>query len=426
MDTQRSDAIRCSFCSRLPSDVNSMVAAPDPAQVYICDRCIDAAAGIVRRDLAPARRSGGAGGGVLRRAGRPLPPHEIKKRLDEYVIGQHRAKKALSVAVYNHYKRIDAHAYAPGFDDVELEKSNILLIGPTGTGKTLLARTLARILDVPFSISDATALTEAGYVGEDVETILAHLLRAANFEVEQAERGIVYIDEIDKVARKGDNVSITRDVSGEGVQQALLKILEGTVAGVPPRGGRKHPEQNLVDVDTTGILFICGGAFGGLGEIVARRLSQSSIGFLSDPRPRADRRDPRIFRHVEPEDLLRFGMIPELVGRLPVAAALDTLSDTTLRRILTEPKNALVKQYRKLFAMDGFDLLFEEEALDAVVEQARALGTGARGLRSVMEQMMTGIMFDLHRQATPGRCRITAATVREEAPPAFEQRRASA
>ena len=398
-----------------------MVAGPD---VYICDRCIHDAVDIVRSDMAAYPPAG-----APRRPTRHRPrlsPHDIKAALDEYVIGQDGAKKALAVAVYNHYKRIEAEAFVPEFDGVELEKSNILLIGPTGTGKTLLARTLARVLDVPFSISDATALTEAGYVGEDVESILAHLLHAADFNVERAERGIIYLDEIDKVARKGDNASITRDVSGEGVQQALLKILEGTIAGVPPKGGRKHPEQNLINVDTRGILFICGGAFDGLAEIVARRRSTSTIGFFSAAPQKVRKDDPAILRHVEPDDLLRFGLIPELVGRLPVTAALDALSPEAMKRILTEPKNALVKQYQKLLAMDGVALHFDDEALDAVVERAVALGTGARGLRAVMEEAMLEIMFDVHALPDVGACRITAATVLHGDAPVYEERKASA
>jgi ATP-dependent Clp protease ATP-binding subunit ClpX len=344
------------------------------------------------------------------------------------VIGQDRAKKAMAVAVYNHYKRVHGDTYVPDYQDVELEKSNILLIGPTGTGKTLLAQTLARVLDVPFSISDATALTEAGYVGEDVESILSNLLRSCDFDVEAAERGIIYIDEVDKVARKAENASITRDVSGEGVQQALLKLLEGTEAGVPPKGGRKHPEQSLVNVDTRNILFICGGAFDGLGEIIARRLSSSSIGFLSsnDQRERLDADDPEIFQYVEPDDLLKFGLIPELVGRLPAITALNALSDAEMKRILTEPRNALVKQYQKLFAMDGIDLRFSDDALDVIVEQARRLGTGARGLRSVMEEVMLDIMFDVHTHSSVGSCHVTAQTVRGNAPPLLDERKASA
>jgi ATP-dependent Clp protease ATP-binding subunit ClpX len=410
--------IRCSFCQSTTDEVASMVAGAD---VYICSRCIHEAADIIDDNGAAGRSTASA-------QSTPLAPHEIKAALDRHVIGQHRAKKTMAVAVYNHYKRIGADSYVPAYTDVEIEKSNILLVGPTGTGKTLLARTLAGILDVPFCISDATALTEAGYVGEDVESILSNLLRACDYDVEAAERGIIYIDEIDKVARKAENASITRDVSGEGVQQALLKLLEGTEAGVPPKGGRKHPEQSLLTVDTSNILFICGGAFDGLADIVARRVSSSAMGFRSDAGPAAgvDADDPSILQHLEPDDLMRFGLIPELVGRLPAVTALDALDDGEMKRILTEPKNALVKQYQKLFAIDGVDLSFSDAALDAIVERARALGTGARGLRSVMEEVMLDIMFEVHRRSSIGGCHVTASTVRSNAPPLFNERKASA
>ena len=425
MSQRRGDnVITCSFCGRSAHEVSSMVAGPD---VYICDRCINDAAGIVRNDLSPYQPEP-----AQPPARRTAPLHvqctplEIKTSLDEYVIGQERAKKAMSVAVYNHYKRIDGEQFIPDYQDVELEKSNILLLGPTGTGKTLLARTLARTLNVPFSISDATALTEAGYVGEDVESILSHLLHAADFNVERAERGIIYIDEIDKIARKADNASITRDVSGEGVQQALLKILEGTIAGVPPKGGRKHPEQSLINIDTRNILFICGGAFEGLAEIISHRMSTNTIGFLTASQRKIDKDNPEIFQYVEPNDLLRFGLIPELVGRIPVVAPLNSLSDDALKSILLEPKNALLKQYRKLFAMDGVELTFDDDALDAVVAKAKKLGTGARGLRSVMEETMLDIMFEIHEHNEIGSCRITSETVLHGAAPVFEKRKATA
>ncbi len=409
--------IHCSFCGRTSQEVNSMVAGPD--EVYICDRCVSDASGIVQEELATISKKREASYRPL------LKPTEIKARLDDYVIGQEEAKKTLSVAVYNHFKRISTDLQDK-LDDTKVEKSNIMLLGPTGCGKTLLAKTLADVLDVPFTIADATVLTEAGYVGEDVESILSSLLLAADYDVDRARTGIVYIDEVDKVARKSDNPSITRDVSGEGVQQALLKILEGTTANIPPKGGRKHPEQNFVQVDTSEILFICGGAFSGLEEIIARRLSVSAMGFHSQDQVKYDKEDPDIFTKVEPEDLQHFGLIPELIGRLPVMSGLHQLSKDAMIDILLQPKNALTKQYKKLFKMEGVELNFEEEALDLIVDKALKRKTGARGLRSIMEDAMLDIMFTMPSMSNIERCTITRETIDENAPPVYEKRKASA
>jgi len=417
MSEKDNNTIHCSFCGRSSQEVSSMVAGPD--EVYICDRCVTDAAGIVQGELSSLSKKREKNYQLL------LKPAEIKARLDEYVIGQENAKKTLSVAVYNHYKRISSEMQDK-LDDTQIEKSNIMLLGPTGCGKTLLAKTMAKIIDVPFSIADATVLTEAGYVGEDVESILSSLLQSADYDVEQARRGIVYIDEVDKVARKSDNPSITRDVSGEGVQQALLKILEGTVANIPPKGGRKHPEQNFIQVDTSEILFICGGAFSGLEEIIARRLSVSSMGFQSDKQVKFDKDDPDIFTKVEPEDMQQYGLIPELIGRLPVISGLHQLSKDAMIEILVKPKNSLTKQYKKLFKMEGVELMFEEEALEAIVDRALKRKTGARGLRSIMEDAMLDIMFNIPSMENIEQCTITRDTVFDNAPPVYEKRKASA